>query len=283
MTDKSDIFLRDLSANDPETRKGAASMLGDFIDVRAVEPLIGLLQDERFDVRIAAASSLAVYKDGRAIEPLISALNDPDIYVRVAVIRTLGALGDARALDPLMTIFRNIEGLRATVIQAFGNISDPSIFNTIMSLVDDHDEDVRHAAAVALGGYKNSLTLPALTELSRDEDTEVAEAATCSLGELGTREAVEPLTDLLSDEELWYTHLAAVGALGDIGLPECIAPLVQAANNSNGLVQEVAVRMLGRFKDHRAVVALETISSGEDQVLAQVAKATLEQINHPHG
>src|SRR5688500_11977735 len=61
---------------DSSVRKAAAEALGEIKDVRAVEPLIAILQDIDRDVAMAAAEALGEIKDARAVEPLILALDD---------------------------------------------------------------------------------------------------------------------------------------------------------------------------------------------------------------
>jgi HEAT repeat protein/Tfp pilus assembly protein PilF len=83
-------------------RQGAASALGLAKDKRAVDPLIQLLAyDKDQFVRSDSALALANIGDKRAVEALIRALGDKKYYVRKNVARALGDLGDTRAIEPL--------------------------------------------------------------------------------------------------------------------------------------------------------------------------------------
>lgn len=72
-------------------QKQSILALGDIKDVQAVDPLIALLQDQDWMVRLTAASSLEKIGDLRgrvAIKPL---MKDPDIAVRMRVERILAS------------------------------------------------------------------------------------------------------------------------------------------------------------------------------------------------
>jgi HEAT repeat protein len=51
-------------------------------DNRAVEPLIGALKDENWNVQKTAAEALGKIGNKRALGPLMEALKDEDVYVR---------------------------------------------------------------------------------------------------------------------------------------------------------------------------------------------------------
>lgn len=75
-------------------RENAAFVLGKIKDVRAVDPLINVLQrDTERDVRSSAARGLGLIKDSRAIQPLFTALLDPEIGVHIAVTSALNKMG----------------------------------------------------------------------------------------------------------------------------------------------------------------------------------------------
>ncbi len=72
---------------DPLARQLAADLLGSIRDPRAVEPLIGALNDESRHLRLSAITALKQIRDPRAVEPLIELLKeqDYDIYNAAAL------------------------------------------------------------------------------------------------------------------------------------------------------------------------------------------------------
>src|SRR5262249_19780741 len=91
--------LEDVRARE-DIRVAAATPLGERGKVRkvrrAVESLIGVLQDKPWRIRAAAAEALGKLGDARAVEPLICTLQDRNWLVSLAVAGALGELGDAR-------------------------------------------------------------------------------------------------------------------------------------------------------------------------------------------
>jgi HEAT repeat protein len=78
---------------DPELRESAATVLGALRESRAVPGLVGCLEDERVDVRLASARALGEIRDVRGVEGLIRAVSDPDYEVRREAQEALDALG----------------------------------------------------------------------------------------------------------------------------------------------------------------------------------------------
>jgi HEAT repeat protein len=76
----------------------AIEALAKLQDPRMVEPLLGLFKERRVS---SIATILGNFGDQRAVEPLIEALHDPDPSLRFYVARALGKLRDRRALAAL--------------------------------------------------------------------------------------------------------------------------------------------------------------------------------------
>jgi len=84
-------LIEALSHRDDFVQKQSILALGDIKDAQAVDPLIALLQDQDWMVRLTAASSLEKIGDLRgraAIKPL---MKDPDIVVRMRIERILAS------------------------------------------------------------------------------------------------------------------------------------------------------------------------------------------------
>ncbi len=92
----------------PGIREGAARVLGQFREPRAVEPLIRILQNRKAaeGVRKGAAVALGAIGDQRAVQPLIDVFQNPaeDLWLRVFAVASVGNIGDERAIAPLQNI-----------------------------------------------------------------------------------------------------------------------------------------------------------------------------------
>ena len=83
--DETTRLIDDLKDSSWQIRWYAASALGEKKETRAVEPLIGILKnDKQGYVRAMAAWALGEIKDRRAVEPLIDAITDESNDVRKA-------------------------------------------------------------------------------------------------------------------------------------------------------------------------------------------------------
>jgi HEAT repeat protein len=86
--------------------------------------------------------------DVRALEPLIGALEDP--YVDKSAAEALGKIGDTRSVHPLIPILKDEhQPTRQAAVKALGQIGGPAVYPLIDALKYEN-LDVRRAAAVAL-------------------------------------------------------------------------------------------------------------------------------------
>jgi HEAT repeat protein len=113
-----------------------------------------------------------------------------------------------------------------------------------------------------------------------DSEFEVREAAVDALGEIGDPRAVEPLISILVDNK-WYCCYA-IEALGRIGDPRSVDALSAALNHNEVSVREAAVDALGEIGDPRAVKPLGVMLKGDkDSSMRWRAACALEKINDP--
>jgi HEAT repeat protein len=157
------------------------------------------------------------------VEPLIAALQDKDSDVRQAVAKALGELGDSGTAKPPF------------------------------AAVQDEDSDVRQAAAEAAVG-------PLIAALW-DEDMDVRLAAAVALKRIG-EPAIERLTDALF--RALQVRGGAMGgpvceALGLIGDPRAVGPLIAALRDETGTVRWAAALALERIGTPGALDALEEL------------------------
>ena len=86
----------------PVTREEAVGTLAKYRDDRAFTRLTEvLLQDEDEDVRAGAARALGEFGDMKAIDPLLTALQDREVWVRENAVTALGKIGEENAMAAL--------------------------------------------------------------------------------------------------------------------------------------------------------------------------------------
>lgn len=104
-----------------------------------------------------------------------------------------------------------------------------------------NDARVRLAALKKLGQQKKSSCIPAVAGMLGDEERAVRAAAVQALGEIGTPAAVEPLIKTLLEERYWDLRYDAVESLRKIGDPTAVNELLLVLESSN---RDVSVQQM---------------------------------------
>jgi HEAT repeat protein len=257
----------ELGNRDSKVKMAAAEALGELGDVRAVEPLITALKDEKVNVRKAAVRAL-----GRIWELSdIVGLGNNDSKVRMAAAEVLGKLGDVRAVEPLVTALKDeARYVQAAAAEALGKLGDVQAVGPLVAALKDEDMNVREAAVRALGELGDAGTKSLITAL-KDGDGNVRKTAAEVLGKLGDVRAVEPLVTALKDEAWWYVREAAAEALGKLGDVRAVEPLVAALKD--GFVRTTAAEALGELGDAGTKFLIAALKDGDGNVRETAAEA----------
>src|SRR5438067_2353685 len=135
-------------------------------------------------------------------------------------------------------------------------------------------------AVQILSRIKDPGSARALLPLLEHGDSNIAQAAIEALGALKAREAVPGLIRLL-DADLWL-QFAAVAALGEIGDPRAVQPLLDAVPND--MLSEPAVDALGRIASPDALPRLLTLLADHERLPLRdvVLKACAAILESPH-
>jgi HEAT repeat protein len=225
-----------------DVRKAAAIALGKIGDPRAVEPLIAVLKEIEGvvfrGVCRAAAEALGEIGDPRAVEPLIAALKDKDEYVRKAAAIALGEIGDPRAVEPLTNALQyggpELRKAAAEALDKLGWLPDEGANGAAYWVVKNE-----WARCVKIG----EPALVPLTAALKDLKEDVRRAAARALGEIGESKAVESLAAALNDEDS-NVRLAIADALGKLSDPCALVPLISLLKDSNWHIRRTAANAL---------------------------------------
>jgi HEAT repeat protein len=248
-----------LEDEDWAVREDAAVTLGAYKDVRAIEPLIGVLRDEDRAVRQAAVGALqAIGKP--AVESLGRCLDDPSLQVQEAAAAVLALHADARVLQPLAAALASSDWIvRMHAAKAIGRIGNLDAVALLVPLLQDKVKAVRAEAASALAAI-GTASIPSLVQALRHDDWLVRLHAVEALGKLRSPDAVEPLLFALFNDHDSAVREDVVRALGDIGDASAVEYLFQVLNEPG--LRPLAVEALGKIKDQRAVPVLQAIVTG---------------------
>lgn len=183
-----------------------------------------------FEHRSAATEALA-RMGGLAAGPLIAALDGtsgiPD--ARHAAAALLGRIADPRAVGPLAAALGDAEqDVRLAAASALGEMGEAAVEPLIGAVKDTAvDDDVRIVAAEALGRLGHARAVEPLVGLLDVSSTGLRKAALLALGWIGDQRAADPLVAALNDDKQGIRQAAAI-ALGMMGDPRAVQPLANA-------------------------------------------------------
>lgn len=148
--------------------------------------------------------------------------NDENAVLRNAALSALERQGPY-AVPHLVSLSRgeNME-VAMFAVQILSRIKDPTSAQSLLPLLEHTDSNISQAAIEALGALKAREAVPGLIRLL-DADLWLQFAAVAALGEIGDPRAVQPLLDAIPNEMLAEP---AVDALGRIGEPEALPRLL---------------------------------------------------------
>ena len=227
--------------------------------------LIKLLSTAHPLIRGRIAEVFSLSKDKSATTALLDALHGEYFTVRARSAIALARMGETRAIEPLLALLKDREDeVRIAACLALGLFKDPSTFDEITTvLLDDPKIEVRQAAANALGNTGHPKAVPFLMEALRDpfwwyeREAQAGDLFT-AIEKMGAV-AVEPLIKALKDNEGAVRKYAAL-VLGRIADPRAIEPLGMALYDLHHDVGKTAAEALTKF----GVASFETLVEALD-------------------
>lgn len=127
-----------------------------------------------------------------------------------------------------------------------------------------------HGATKTLAAMGSPAVEPLIRSLSH-EDYRIRANAAKALGEIGDSKALEPLCAAMTDE-VWRVRVNAGWAVEKLGAP-AVDALVSLLTSDAPRRREAAALGLGRIQDLRAVPALRTAFSEDQDVLVRASAA----------
>ena len=189
--------------------------------------------------RLAALEAAARVPGGE--QHILAALEDPAPSVRERAIRLAARYVEPAVLGELVAdgenAVRRNAGLGALERQG------PYAVPHLVAMLDRGDPELMLFALQSLSRIGFAAAGPAILPLLDHPDPNVAQAAIEAAGKLRVREAVPALCVLLQ-RDLWL-QLAAIEALGEIGHPGAVGPLMAFVPDS--VLAEPAVQALRRI------------------------------------
>jgi HEAT repeat protein len=191
--------------------------------------------------RLAALETLG---DDPSREPaILRALDDDSPAVRERAIRLAARYVEPAVLGAMVA--DGVDAVRRNAALAALECQGPYALPHLQAMLALGDEDVVMFALQILARIGDPAAAPAVLPLIRHPQLNIAQSAIEALGRLRSREAVPELLGLLQGE--LGLQLAAIDALGAIGDPVAVGPLVELVPDS--IMAEPAVLALQRLAD----------------------------------
>ena len=212
------------------TRGWAARELGKLGDLRAVEPLIGLLKDEICFGD--AAWALGQLGASEALEPLIDIVRRDDRGGdSILALDAIAAIGNPHVFGTLLDLLP-INPYR--IEDLLWKLLDEQAFPVLISSLTHEDKEVSQFSARALGILGDGLAIPHLTRVLANKESEARGEAFFALAELDRDSLPHLGSDWMADSHLraqvvWVT-LMGDGPLSKAMHESLAAQLVIAGN-----------------------------------------------------
>ncbi|MFK4100128.1 HEAT repeat domain-containing protein [Streptomyces sp. NPDC019531] len=243
----------------------------------AVEAVADL--ESRSAARRGRAAQVLGQLSHRAAEPsLYRLLADRDPEVRLAAVRALGRCGGPATAPHLLDA---LSGSRTVppgaVTGALVSLGPQAQRNVAAGL--DHPEPLARAVAIEVLGATGvvSRTSDIARALCADPSDEVRIRAARALGRLGMPDGLEPLLQAVGPGQPLALRIVGTGALGNLGAVSATDRLAELLGDANRHVASTAARALLRLGP-TGQTALQTAAAGArgEQAAAQARAALAE-------
>jgi HEAT repeat protein len=266
---------------DPLIRDEILTVFGREGDIRALDVLRPLLKEKVPPPSVFEA--IRKIGDPRVIPDLQVLLNSPSGAMRSRAVQALGDIGGETVVQLVKKALGDSDpGVVREAIRSAAKVGTAELVSPLLGLVDNADPKIRARAIRALGVYPQPELVPAndaiprvLKRLEKD-DLEVQLEAARVLGRMRVRRALTALTAAAGPSAPKPLRLAAVEALGQVGDPSVVKPLLAAFGEKERELRFAATRAIGHAgKSARAAssVLREALKKGEADIDLRIAIA----------
>ncbi|MBN1126390.1 MAG: HEAT repeat domain-containing protein [Sedimentisphaerales bacterium] len=190
----------------------------------------------------------------------------------------LASLGFSHGLEPLLELLKHEDPkVRELAADALGEIGDPVAQKALKAATADSDSDAGSAAREALARSSRDISVRGTQE---SMDAAVRMAAAEALGKIGDPSAVMPLVRTMNDDNELVAK-AAAKAIGSMKSTAAMRPFQMALYDRNVDVCKDAVRKLGMIGSDQAISLLARATKHGDLFVRQEVAAALGKSGNP--
>lgn len=283
-------LINKLHDNSHLVRLEAAKALGMIKVRKAIAPLLFALGDENRFVRKEAANALGQLESEKVLEPLIRIFKSEDPLTRQGAVRALGQINldgvpeyiADRIFDFIDNALKDkdkfVRKETAKALQSLSESRRERAFESLISALDNEDDEVRRLAAESLGLFDCEKAIPPLVSALKSRDATVRRFAANTLGRIRSKKALQPLIDVLIFDNNGFVREEAAKALGKIKSRRAIEPLIDALMDQNNEGRYGAAEALGRIKAEKTVDHLIAALMDKDDFTRLAAAKALGRI-----
>jgi len=266
-----------LGNNRAAERRAAIAALHSLGHPRMPEDVRCLLLDNNPQIRESAVRIAGYFGYPECAALLLQSIHDENENVRRAAVESLPNFQETIVLPVLKTaILDESPKIRAAAAQSLGNLESVAAVPELMRAMNDSDMWVRYYAARALGQIRSPDSIDALAAALRsDSANQVRIAAADALGAIGGRRTVALLAPFVNYEDRDLTR-AALLALGVVSHPDALEPILSALRSNDSSRRIDAVRAIASRRDHDAAEALQWTAAADN--VEAVAEAAIEEL-----
>jgi len=181
-------------------RMRALVALGRTRAPEGIPALADALRDRDLEARLAALRGLGRTASPRAAEEILAWVGEKGLVVPALPLQSALIQCCAERPQVLLPYVQSATGpLREVLGRVLGEVATPSLGLDLLQFVGDDLDELRAAAARALGHSPSGLAFDVLSELARDPTWFVRLRAMVSLGKLSERRAIPALLRGLTD------------------------------------------------------------------------------------
>jgi HEAT repeat protein len=211
-----------LGSRDEVIRQLVTGALGALAEVGtpgAVDALITVVTTlKKSSARDIAAFYLVGCGDSQAARTLRAALGDMNHAAHLPVVRALAEVGDPAAIEPLVAAINYSRlATRHELVRVLGEFDDVRVVFPLLRLLHHDDERVQAAAHQALSTFAEKNAYGMLIEYLTHQDYMSRRQAAIALGEIGSPRAIKPLIRVAEVEKDERVHQAMNDALLKLG------------------------------------------------------------------
>ncbi|MFL5384067.1 MAG: HEAT repeat domain-containing protein [Longimicrobiaceae bacterium] len=253
---------------EPGVAESVAKALGGIADLRAFEPLLGLLDDPRATVRQGAVGAASSLGHPGLRERVAELLGHPAPVVRQSAVAIAGYLGFTELADRIVELCHDEDfDVARAALEHLAHLDHPRTAAVLAEALRSATAVTRWAAARAAAALAPADAGPLLSAALADGDVWVRYFAARSAGALGLAPLGPTLAEIAVHDPAVPPRIAAITALKSAGGPGSVPVLLSLVHDPEEDVALNAWSTLGRSTHPDALRALgEAVASGDPDV-----------------